>query len=138
MARYVIHPAITDSRIIGYDTKNVTFKYERDGIAHEVTMEKNEFIHSVMKHIPDAKFKMIRYYGIHGRRAKKSVREVMKKLGKIVYHKISPFSWRKHIIEYTGKDSLRCKKCSREIKLFEISYRNKNGEMKKYGGVNLH
>ena len=31
MARYVRHPAIADSRIIGYDTKNVTFKYERDG-----------------------------------------------------------------------------------------------------------
>lgn len=32
MARYVRHPAIADSRIINYDTKNVTFLYERDGV----------------------------------------------------------------------------------------------------------
>lgn len=29
MEIYVRHPAITDSRIIGYDTKNVTYKYEK-------------------------------------------------------------------------------------------------------------
>jgi hypothetical protein len=137
MARYVRHPAIADSRIIGYDTKNVTFKYERDDITHEVIMDKYEFIHSVIKHIPDANFKMVRYYGIHARRAKKRVRKAMGKLGKLVKHVINSFSWRKHIIEYTGKDPLQCMKCGGEMKVFEIYYRNKNGEMKKYGGVNL-
>ena len=137
MARYVRHPAIADSRIIGYDTENVTFKYERDGITHEVIMDKYEFIHSVIKHIPDANFKMVRYYGIHARRAKKRVREVMAKLGKLAKHIINSFSWRKHIIEYTGKDPLQCRKCGGQMKVFEIYYRNKNGEMKKYGGINL-
>ena len=137
MARYVRHPAIADSRIIGYDTKNVTFKYERDGITCNVTMDKYEFIHSVIKHIPDANFKMVRYYGIHARRAKKRVREVMKNLGMLVYHKINSFSWRKHIIEYTGKDPLQCKKCGGEMRVFEIVYHNKDGELKKYGGLNL-
>lgn len=137
MARYVRHPAIADSRIIGYDTKNVTFKYEKDGITYKVTMDKYEFIHSVIKHIPDANFKMVRYYGIHARRAKKRVREVMKNLGKLVHHTINSFSWRKHIIEYTGKDPLQCKKCGGEMRIFEVVYRSKNGEMKKYGGLNL-
>jgi hypothetical protein len=137
MARYVRHPAIADSRIIGYDTKNVIFKYERDGISHEVIMDKYEFIHSVIKHIPDANFKMVRYYGIHARRAKKRVRKVMGKLGKLVKYVINSFSWRKHIIEYTGKDPLQCTKCGGQMKLFEIAYCNKKGEMKKYGGVNL-
>lgn len=122
---------------IDYDTKDVTFKYERDGMTYEVTMDKYEFIHSVIKHIPDANFKMVRYYGIHARRAKKRVREVMRNLGKLVYHKINSFSWRKHIIEYTGKDPLQCKKCGGEMKIFETVYRNKNGELKKYGGLNL-
>jgi len=137
MARYVRHPAIADSRIIGYDTENVTFKYEREDITHEVIMDKYEFIHSVIKHIPDANFKMVRYYGIHARRAKKRVREVMGKLGKVVKHLINSFSWRKHIIEYTGKDPLQCRNCGGPMKVFEIYYRSKNGEMKKYGGVNL-
>ena len=137
MARYVRHPAIADSRIIGYNTKNVTFKYERDGITHTVTMDKYEFINSVIKHIPDENFKMVRYFGIHARRAKKTAREVMEKLGKLVYHKINSFSWRKHIIEYTGVDPLQCRKCGGEMKIFEIAYLSKNGELKKYGGVNL-
>lgn len=50
MARYVRHPAIADSRIIGYDTKNVTFKYNRDRITYKVTIDKYQFIHSVIKH----------------------------------------------------------------------------------------
>lgn len=61
----------------------------------------------------------------------------MGKLGKLVKHIINSFLWRKHIIEYTGKDPLQCKKCGGPMKVFEIYCRNKNGEMKKYGGVNL-
>ena len=67
MARYVRHPAIADSRIIEYDTKNVTFKYKREDITYKLTMDKYEFIHNVIKHIPDTNFKMIRYYGIHAK-----------------------------------------------------------------------
>lgn len=67
MARYVRHPAIADSRIIGYDTENVTFIYEREGKTNTVVMDKYEFIHNVIKHIPDNNFKMVRYFGIHAR-----------------------------------------------------------------------
>lgn len=59
----------------------MTFKYERDGLDYKVIMDKYEFIHSVIKHIPDANFKMVRYYGIHARRAKKRVKEIMRTLG---------------------------------------------------------
>ena len=86
MARYVRHPAIADSRIIAYDTKNVTFVYEREGITYKVVMDKFAFIHNVIKHIPDAHFKMVRYYGIHSRRSRQSVREIMSKLGLIVQY----------------------------------------------------
>jgi hypothetical protein len=71
------------------------------------------------------------------RELKKRVRETMGKLGKLVKHVINSFSWRKHIIEYTGKDPLQCMKCGGEMKLFEIAYRNKDGELKKYGGISL-
>ena len=97
MARYVRHPAIADSRIIGYDTENVTFIYEREGKTNTVVMDKYEFIHNVIKHIPDNNFKMVRYFGIHARRSKKSVRIVMEKLGLVVKYKTKPFSWRKNI-----------------------------------------
>ena len=60
-------------------------------------MDKFEFIHSVIKHMPEKNFKMVRYFGIHARRAKKSVREVMEKLGKVIKYLIKPFSWRKNV-----------------------------------------
>ncbi len=44
MARYVRHPAIADSRIIAYDTKNVTFIYDREGLTRKVVMDKFAFI----------------------------------------------------------------------------------------------
>lgn len=137
MARYVRHPAIADSRIINYDTEKVTFVYEREGKTHTVVMDKYEFIHNVIKHIPDKNFKMVRYFGIHARRAKKAVRIAMEKLGLLVKYIIKPFSWRKNVKEYTGKDPLKCEKCEGEMQLYKVVYRNKNGDLKEYGGLDM-
>jgi len=63
MTRYVRHPAIADSRIIGYDTEKVTFIYKREGETHTVIMEKFEFIHNVIKHF---QMKTLRWCGILG------------------------------------------------------------------------
>ncbi len=137
MARYVRHPAIADSRIIGYDTQNVTFIYEREGKTNTVVMDKYEFIHNVIKHIPDNNFKMVRYFGIHARRSKKSVRIVMEKLGLVVNYKTNPFSWRKNIKEYTGKEPLKCSDCGGEMLLYKVVYINKSGELREYGGIDI-
>ncbi|MDQ2086460.1 transposase [Herbivorax sp. ANBcel31] len=118
MARYVRHPAIADSRIIGYDTKNVTFVYEREGKKHTVVMDKFEFIHNVIKHIPDKNFKMVRYFGIHARRAKKAAYIAMEKLCLVVNYIIKPFKWRKNVEEHTGRDPLKCKDCNGEMLLY--------------------
>ena len=137
MARYVRHPAIADSRIIDYDTENVTFVYEREGVTHTVVMNKYEFIHNVIKHIPDKHFKMVRYYGIHSRRSKKSVHMAMEKLGLLVKYFIKKFSWRKNVSEYTGKDPLECEKCNGEMMLYKVKYCNKEGELREYGGLDI-
>ena len=137
MARYVRHPAIADSRIINYDTKNVTFVYDREGKTFTVVMEKYEFIHNVIKHIPEKHFKMVRYFGIHARRAKKSIREVMEKLGLVVKYLIKPFSWRKNIKQYTGKDPLKCRDCNGEMLIYKVVYQNKKGEIREYGGLEM-
>jgi len=135
MARYVRHPAIADSRVIGYDGKNVTFVYEREAKTYTVVMDKFEFIHNVIKHIPDTHFKMVRYYGLHSRRARKSVRETMQKLGLVVQYIIKPFNWRKNVEDHTGNDPLQCRKCKGEMHLYKVFYRNKHGVMKEYGGL---
>lgn len=137
IARYVRHPAIADSRIISYDTEKVTFVYEREGKEHTVVMDKYEFIHNVIKHIPDENFKMVRYFGIHARRAKKAVRIAMEKLGLLLKYVIKPFSWRENVKEYTGKDPLKCGDCGGEMLLYKVVYRNKKGELREYGGLEI-
>jgi len=137
MARYVRHPAIADSRIINYDTKDVTFVYDRGGKTFTIVMDKFEFIHNVIKHIPDKHFKMVRYFGIHARRAKKNIREVMEKLGLVVNYVIKPFSWRKNIKQYTGKDPLKCRECNSEMLIYKVVYQNRKGEIREYGGLEM-
>ena len=65
IGRYVRHPAIADSRLVGYDGQTVTFYYQErqaqgKGAKKLVTMPVLEFIHGIVRHIPPKQFKMVR------------------------------------------------------------------------------
>lgn len=71
IGRYIRHPAIANSRIYFFDGKVVKFFYiDGEDNRIEVTMTSNQFITSLIQHIPPLQFKMIRYYGAYARRAK--------------------------------------------------------------------
>jgi len=75
LGRYVRHPAIASSRITAFDGKTVGFFYESedgDGMKerHDVVMPVDGFITSLIQHVPDSQFKMVRYYGAYARRRK--------------------------------------------------------------------
>jgi len=76
IGRYVRHPAIANSRIVSFDGTSVEFYYEREDAdgnktTHYVKMNVDEFISSLIQHIPDRQFKMIRHYGVYARTLKK-------------------------------------------------------------------
>ena len=72
VGRYVRHPAIANSRIIGYDSKHVIFWYvDNESQKHYKKMKVFDFIKALIQHIPDRNFKMIRYYGAYCRKWKK-------------------------------------------------------------------
>jgi len=75
LGRYVRHPAIANSRLIYFNGKDVGFFYEEHKeeqiIRHDVTLQVDDFISALLQHIPEAQFKMIRYYGAYARRTKK-------------------------------------------------------------------
>ena len=75
LGRYVRHPAIANSRLTSFDGFNVGFFYqehkETELIRHDKIMQVDEFISSLLQHIPESQFKMIRYYGAYARRTKK-------------------------------------------------------------------
>ncbi len=71
VARYVRHPAVANSRICGYNGREVTFWYvDRDDTKHYKTMSVDNFIHAIIQHILERQFKMIRYYGSYCRKWK--------------------------------------------------------------------
>lgn len=69
VSRYVRHPAIANGRIMYYDKKKVTFSYKTNN-NEKVLIRKNinNFITSLIQHIPERQFKLIRYYGAYERR----------------------------------------------------------------------
>jgi Putative transposase/Transposase zinc-binding domain len=71
VARYVRHPAIANSRICGYNGREVTFWYvDQEDVKHYETMSVEEFISAIIQHVPERQFKMIRYYGSYCRKWK--------------------------------------------------------------------
>lgn len=68
VGRYIRHPAIANSRIIDYNGRDVTFCYDDNkGKRMLKTMGVFEFISSIIQHLPERNFRMIRYYGIYSR-----------------------------------------------------------------------
>jgi len=70
VGRYVRHPAIANRRITSFDGKLVKFYYDVEGEIVNVFMTTDEFITSLIQHIPPPNFKMVRYYGAYSRRRK--------------------------------------------------------------------
>lgn len=69
LARYMRHPAIANSRIESYDGKNIIIKIDNGKwkeFRKEFTVD--EFISSLIQHIPPKNFKVVRWYGIYSRR----------------------------------------------------------------------
>ena len=75
--RYIRHPAIANSRLIGYDGEEVMFCYEHKKEQYTIVMKVFDFIESVIKHIPQKHQKLIRYYGLLSRRLRKWAEKII-------------------------------------------------------------
>ena len=66
LGRYIKRPPIPDSKLKHYDGNNVIFKYldHKTDTYLETSFSVFDFIGRLIQHIPDANFRMIRYYGI--------------------------------------------------------------------------
>lgn len=72
IGRYMKRGPIALNRIKAYDGEQVTFSYhdKRTKREEELVMSVETFILSLVRHIPDKGFKMIRHYGLYSRRIK--------------------------------------------------------------------
>jgi hypothetical protein len=106
VARYVRHPAIANSRICGYNGREVTFWYvDRNYVKQYKTMSVDEFISAIIQHVPERQFKMIRYYGSYSRKWKSRYKRYL-----------SHSSIRQYKLEDFGnKKWPRCPKCGAQM-----------------------
>ena len=102
IARYVRHPAIANFRLYYYDGEKVVFWYQdHEDNKFYVDMTVDEFIGSVIRHIPDRQFKMIRHYGAYCRRWSRKYRHYL------VHSSIT----QKKLEDFGNPRTYRCPKC---------------------------
>jgi len=99
IGRYVRHPAIANSRIIGYNKEAVkSFYQDHEKKIHRKIMLVDEFISAIIQHIPEKNFRLIRYYGIYSRRKIRMVNQSI--------------ITQKKLIEFNGKRTFYCPDCN--------------------------
>lgn len=115
MIRYTGRPVMASSRIISYDRENKIIKYYYEDHKTEERVEVTEhvlkFMGKLITYIPEAQFKMIRYYGlyatcnhIHKSKVKEKMREALnRKKTENDRH-----TYRKDLIDIFGTDPLLC------------------------------
>ena len=117
VTRYVARPVMAESRIIDYDSKYITFWYQRHE-DNKIVIEKihaYEFISRIILHIPEKNMKYIRYYGCYNESTKtltQKMKEMFKKCNeKAIELKKAITKWRLNIQVSFNIDPLKCPKC---------------------------
>lgn len=130
IGRYTKKPVMAETRIIGYDSRFVTFVFLDYSSNTEVkwTLSVEKFISLLIQHIPPKNFRMIRYYGLLASRAKKKMFAIVFKLlyqAKRLGKNLKKITWRMRQIFYRKIDPLVCKLCGREMILSELAFKSK-------------
>jgi len=138
IGRYAKRPAISETRIVDYSFEKqiVSFVY-KDKISRtfkKATVPTEEFMGRLVRHIPEKNFRLIRYYGFYANAVKNKLKEILDyQVGclfgatKLLFE---PKTWRKRILELSGKDPLVCPNCKALMELKEIVYWARDGTLR--------
>lgn len=115
VGRYTKRPVIAETRISDYDGNNVSFWFD-DRNLHEkvfITLQTQEFIARIIRHIPDKYFKQVRYFGIFANRVRTELCNiVLYLLNKEFVPSCDILSWRQRLLNLNNVDPLACKNCN--------------------------
>ena len=125
IARYARKLPIAKSRILDWDPKTqmVTWEYKshKDHSTVKTTVHVQTFIRQLIRHIPPANFRMVRYYGIFSSRDISKYHEILVKAGCPFENPNRILSWRERLLLYSGKDPLICPCCQKELVCIETA-----------------
>lgn len=125
LGRYIKRPPISETRIEEYDGRQVTFQFldHYNNTVDRVTIPVLRFIASLIMHIPDRNFRMIRYYGFLANRVRATQLPIVyKAIKQIVPKKMKALSWRLMIWLHFKIDPLSCPNCNQRLQLKQIYY----------------
>jgi hypothetical protein len=111
IARYVRHPAIAQSRIIGFDGKTVTFICCKGEVEEcLVSMSVLDFILALAQHIPPKGFQLIKHLGLYANRSRRKYATVICMFQKRL----------KSIQKKLFSSSKRCKVCGGPMQRMDV------------------
>ncbi len=115
LARYVRHPPIGESRILSYDGKAVTIKYEWDNQLLTTDITTDDFIKAILTNIPPKGFRTVRQYGLYSNTLYRWAHT------KITKARYTPTTLDKYIPNLISKE-IRCTNCKGVMKPLVIEY----------------
>lgn len=143
IGRYAKRPAMSETRIKYYSkSKNIVKIEYRDKKTNEIkliTISVMNFIGLLTRHIPEKHFHVIRYYGMYANARKNKIFEIIHRqiirlfgIANLIFEYTlnRAKTWRQRMIEQTGNDPLKCKKCNIEMSLIQVTYRIRDGTQK--------
>ena len=117
LGRYVQRTAISNSRILSYDGKEVTFRYRDRQDANRkktMTLSASEFMRRILLHVLPKGFTRIRHYGFLANcNREKAVAFAKERLGVQAKAKkaATKESWQELLLRLTGTDPTQCPNC---------------------------
>lgn len=110
--RYTGRPVMASSRIVSYQKKNKMIHYYYEDHKTKKRVDVKEHVFNFMKklilHIPEAQFKMIRYYGLYATSNHLHKDEVKKKLSSNGNYQPHKKNYRQELIDTFDTDPLLC------------------------------
>ena len=104
LARYVRHPAIAQSRITSYDGNTVTFICNKKTNEEKyITMDVDEFITAILRHLPEKNYHLIRYQGAYSNNQRNYYSSIISMFHKTVHFIQKKLFSTKPRCEYCGK-----------------------------------
>lgn len=124
VTRYCSRPVIVESRIINYDSNNVTWFYSDHTHEqyHEITESAFSFISKLLRHLLPSNFKSIRYYSFYNKSTSLCDKLILlvKKEKRNFMHSL--FKWHNSILTSFHRFPTRCPKCGTLMELcFEVT-----------------
>lgn len=77
LARYVRHPPIGESRLLGFDGRDIKIKYEWDNEIFETDVSIERFIEAILVNISPKGFQEVRYYGLYANLFYNNARKIL-------------------------------------------------------------